>query len=129
MNTETILLIITTIAGVIKSFTEMKKAKAEAAKAKAEAARAEAESARATEAENLLETTIRGVEDARHEDPDTGRRIVESIKKKTIERGIADIYDEVVQEVTKGDSQLAPLTRKLSKTRMVQALREDELGL
>lgn len=127
MNTETILLLVTTIAGVIKSIVEMKKARAEAAKAKAEAARAEAESARAVEAENLLETTIKGVENVKSEDPDTGRRLIESIKKQTIERGIAEIYDEVVQEVIKGDSQLAPLTRKLSKTRMSQTFREDEL--
>lgn len=118
VGVEHIILIITTIAGVIKAYFEMKKAKAEAVRADAEATRAE-------ESETLLKTAVEGLEEAKSEAPEAARQIIDRVKKQTVFRGVATQFDEVVQEVTKGDGNIKKVTQKLSRDRLLDSF-DDE---
>lgn len=115
---ETILLIITTIAGVLKAYFE-------AQKAKAETKRADVEAERAGEAEVLLKATVESVEQAKIDEPEAGAKIAERIKKHTQMLGI-DQYEELVKEIVSNEK--VDLTRKFSKTRLKKTLSEDDIA-
>lgn len=108
MGIEHWLLIITTVAGVLKAYFEAQKAKAEAA--------------RANEAEACLSAAVVGLEDARGEMPDKGAAVIRNIQKKTVQFGVANQFNDIVKELTKGDGEISKVTRGYSKTRLVKTL-------
>lgn len=112
MGTEHILLIITTIAGVLKAYFEMKKARAE--------------SLRANEAEGALKLTVDSVERVKKENPEEGKRIAMAIQKRTQELGVDGDYNELVKEITEGRGHIS---KKFSKTRFREVLREEDLDI
>jgi flagellar biosynthesis/type III secretory pathway protein FliH len=113
MGIEHVLLIVTTIAGVLKAYFEMKKAKAE--------------SLRAGEAEQLLKAAVEGVEEARAENPEEGKRLANKIRKHTEFLGIDSKFHAIVKEITEGEGDVKKATNKFSKTKFRQVLNKDEL--
>lgn len=86
MSIEVIVLLITTILGVAKAFFEWRKARAEAR--------------RANTVQNMLDCTIRGVEDAREVFP----TIHLDIKKRALAAGVEGDLNKVVKSVTEKSS-------------------------
>jgi hypothetical protein len=122
---EHIILIITAVAGVLKAYFEMKKAKAQSLRADDEATKAQESETRAEESENLLKTAVEGLEEAKIEAPEAARRIIDRVKKQTVLRGVALQFDEVVQEVTKGEGDVKKITQKLSRDRLLDSFDAD----
>jgi hypothetical protein len=121
MGIEHVLLIITTIAGVLKAYFE-------AQKAKAEAMRADNEEQRAAGAEELLKAAVEGVEEARAENPEEGKKIAAKIKKHTEFLGLDSKFHAIVKEITEGEGDIKKATTKFSKTRFREVLNEDDLN-
>lgn len=115
VGVEHIILIITTIAGVLKAYFEMRKAQA----ARAEAV---AQNDRASEAETLLKTAVEGLEEAKKEDPVGAGRAVARVKRQTEIRGVEAQFHELVQEVTEGSGGVKKITQKLSRDRLLDKL-------
>jgi hypothetical protein len=115
MGIEHIILIITTIAGVLKAYFEAQKARAEAT--------------RAGEAEELLKVAVEGVEEAKKECPEEGKRVAAHIKKHTEFLGIDSKFAAIVDEITKGEGDIRKATNKFSKTKFREVLNDDDLGV
>ena len=119
MGIEHIILIITTIAGVLKAYFEMKKAKAEAM-------RADNESVRAGEAEEMLKAAVEGVEQVRSELPEEqGAEIAHKIQKHTEFLGLDSKFHAIVKEITEGEGNVKDVTSKFSKTKLRKMLEEN----
>lgn len=113
MNIETTVLIVTTIAGVLKAYFEAQKAKAEAA--------------RAGEAEELLKVAVQGVEEAKKANPEEGKRVAAQIQKHTRALGIDSKFAAIVNEITKGEGNVKDVTQKFSKTKLREILSNEDL--
>ncbi len=113
MGIEHVLLIVTAIAGVLKAYFEMRKAKAE--------------SLRAGEAESMLKATVEGIEEAKADNPEEGKKIVEKIQKQTKFYGLDSKFHAIVKEITEGEGDVRKVTSKFSKTKLRRVLTEEEL--
>lgn len=109
---EHILLIVTTIAGVLKAYFEAQKARAEAV--------------RAGEAEQLLKVAVEGVEEAKREMPEEGRKIARKIAKHTEFLGLDKKFAAVVKEITEGEGDIRATTRGFSRARLKEMLDDGE---
>lgn len=114
IGVEHIILIVTTIAGVLKAYFE-------AQKAKAESLRAQDQEERAGEAEELLKLAVNGVEEARKDNPD----VVKSIKKYTESLGVESKFHAIVKEITEGEGDIRKATRALDKDKLMKMLEEE----
>lgn len=121
MGIEHWLLIITTIAGVLKAYFE-------AQKAKAEAARADDEADRAGEAESMLKVAVESVEEARKENPEEGSKIILGIQKHTQALGVDSKFAAIVKEITEGEGNVRKATVKFSKEKFHEFLKESSDG-
>lgn len=117
MGIEHVILIITTVAGVLKAYFEMKKAKAEAM-------RADNEACRAGQAEDMLRAAVEGVEEVRTELPERGRQIADKIKKRTEFLGLDSQFHAIVKEVTEGEGDIQGVTNKFSKEKLKKMLED-----
>lgn len=105
MNIETLILLLTTLAGAAKAYFEWRKAKDEAA--------------RADNNEMLLKATIEGVEEAKKDLPvDIKREVSRKISKQTKTRGVETQLHELVKEITEGAGDVKRITRKYKKGKL-----------
>lgn len=114
MGIEHVILIITTIAGVLKAYFEMKKAKAE--------------SVRAGEAEELLKVAVEGVEKAKEENPEEAQKVARTIKKHTEFLGLDSKFNAIVKEITEGEGNVQEVTKKYNRDRLKNLLEEESGG-
>ena len=117
---EHILLILTTIAGVLKAYFE-------AQKAKAQAVRADDEASRAGQAESMLKVAVESVEEARKENPEEGSKIILGIQKHTQTLGVDSKFAAIVKEITEGEGDVRKATVKFSKTKFREVLKKEDL--
>jgi hypothetical protein len=115
MGIEHVLLIVTTIAGVLKAYFEAQKAKAEAA--------------RAGEAEDMLKVAVESVEEAKRADPIEGKKMADRIQKHTRMLGVDSKFAAIVNEITKGEGNVREVTTKFSKTKLRDILNQDDLDV
>ena len=115
MGIEHVVLIVTTIAGVLKAYFEAQKAKAE--------------SVRAVEAEDMLKVAVESVEEARKENPEEGKKLADSIQKHTRMLGVDSKFAAIVKEITEGEGNIRKATVKFSKTKFREVLKEDDLDV
>jgi hypothetical protein len=121
MSAETMIAIMTTLAGIAaaaKAVAEARKAKYEARKAEAEAMRADTEASRADEAEKTTGAVIDGIENAKRTmgESDLAHYLQEEIRSVAIERGVEGKLSGMVKQARE--------TRGLDRGKLLEKLED-----